>query len=164
MKKGQFEILGLAIVVILVSLAVLFILRFVVLEKPTEYKKEFSQSELAANVISTMLKTANPGCHNLKFSELFQNCAEDPVNPSIQCSITHNSCGYLSAALDDLFRDSLEEWNTPFYFKSQTNRFGESPIIEKGNQCPGEKKSKQFPIPVDPSGSTILYITLDICG
>ena len=50
-RKSQTEMMGLVIVVILITLALLFVVSFIVLRKPSTLKKEYTQSELAANTL-----------------------------------------------------------------------------------------------------------------
>ena len=70
------EILGLAIVVVLILVATTFVVRFLVLKTPTDYRKGFVSSELASNMLNTFLRTAAPKCSQLSMTELLQDCAQ----------------------------------------------------------------------------------------
>ena len=153
-RKSQMEIMGLAIVVILITLIMLFVVRFVVLRQPAEYKKEFTQTELASNIINTLLKTNAPDCSDLTFTELFQDCAE---GQSVSCnSDVPNSCSYIEAKTNYILDNTLKKWNIGYEF----NAFTSTENIFQLGSCPGEKKSKRYPIP---TSMLTLYITLDIC-
>ena len=58
-RKSQMEVLGLAIVVVLILVATIFVVRFFVLKTPTDYRKGFISAELASNILNTFLKTAS---------------------------------------------------------------------------------------------------------
>ncbi len=160
-RKSQMEMLGLALIVILISIAMLFVVRFVIMEQPEEHKKQYAETELASNFVSTLLKTTNPYCKDLDFTRIFQDVAEGKAS-FLQCNAfddTNESLHkYLTAMLDDTFGSR----NIGYEFTAITNKVGAVPIYRRGN-CSGQRTSKQFPIPVDASGQTILYITLDIC-
>ncbi len=74
-KRSQMEIMGIAIVVVILSIVILFVIRWSILKEPVQYKKEFAQSEIATNLVNTMLSTTTE-CNEVTFSELFQDCAE----------------------------------------------------------------------------------------
>ena len=112
-RKSQMEIMGLAIVVILITLIMLFVVRFVVLRQPAEYKKEFTQTELASNIINTLLKTNAPDCSDLTFTELFQDCAE---GQSVSCnSDVPNSCSYIEAKTNYILDNTLKTGSLVFF-------------------------------------------------
>jgi hypothetical protein len=168
-RKAQMELMGLAIVVILVSIAMLFVIRFVVLQKPADFKKDFGQSQLASNMLNTMLKTTNPDCHDLTFTEIFQDCARGcssstDCNPNVQCNSTHDSCEYLNETARTVFGKTLEERYIQYeFFSIKNNDFQIGVVPEIVGNCTGGYKSKQFPIPVDPSGANTLFVKLHIC-
>ncbi|MBU1705021.1 MAG: hypothetical protein KJ922_06680 [Nanoarchaeota archaeon] len=163
-KKAQMELMGLAIVVILISIAMLFVIRFVVLQKPAEYKKEFTQSQLASNLLNTLLKTTNPDCHDLTFTEVFQDCARNPSSPSVQCNRTHDSCRFLNESVRSILNKTLDDHFMLYEFSAKVNNdyaIGVVPEIEE--RCTGGFKSKQFPIPVSASGTDTLFVKLNLC-
>ena len=158
------ELMGLAIVVILVSLAMLFVIRFVVLQQPADFKKEFGQSQLASNMLNTMLKTTNPSCHDLTFREIFQDCARNPNSPSVQCNATHDSCQFVNATVRYIFDQTLDARFIAYEFTAKVNNEDAIGVVpEITGACKRGYKSKQFPIPVDPSGANTLFIRLHIC-
>jgi len=156
MKRAQMEILGLAIVVVLILVATIFIVRFLVLKTPTEYRKGFVSSELASNMLNTFLKTAAKDCSQLTMTELLQDCAQ---GKSITCGTGEDSCKFVESTAKEIFEDTINKWNMNYEFLAYTD--SNSPLVKIGNACKAEKRSKLFPIPI--SGAT-MYTKLDICG
>jgi hypothetical protein len=156
MKKSQMEIMGLAIVVILITLAMAFVIRFGVLNKPADFKESFTQTELASNMVNTFLKTTSQDCSGLSMTELLQDCAQNQV---IYCKNTIPSCEYALDTADKIFKRTLDTWNLAYEFQVYLEE--QNPIFKLGNTCPGNKKSKLFSIP---TSARSLNVKLDICG
>jgi len=155
-KKSQTEIMGLAIVVILIILGLLFVVRFVMVKKPAEFKAEFTQSQLASNMLNTFLKSNTKDCAGMSITELLQDCGQ---GQSVYCDNGQISCAYVKDAAADIFNKTLESWNLKYQFLVYFQN--ENPIIELGKECVGNKKSKIFPIP---TAAKTLYTRLDICS
>lgn len=155
-KRGQMEILGLAIVVVLILVATIFVIRFLVVKSPTEYRKGFLSAELASNMLSTFLKTASQDCSQLTMTELLQDCAQAR---SITCNNGEDSCKYSESTANLIFKSTFDKWNIKYEFLAYTDT--NSPLIKIGSRCKAEKRSKLFPIPIN---SGTVYAKLDICG
>ena len=175
MRKGQMEIMGLAIIVILISVVMLFAIRFVILREPAEYKKEYTQTELASNMLSTLLKTTSD-CRGLSFTEIYQDCGNhhDDEDFQFECSTDIGSCEYIKGKTGIILDSTLKGWNMGYKFIVRLNDDTDPLTYDYGGVssstmsweeggCPGVKKHKIYPIPIDASGSNILYVTLDIC-
>jgi len=150
------EILGLAVVVVLILVATIFIVRFLVLKTPTEYRKGFVSSELASNILNTFLKTAAKDCSQLTMTELLQDCAQ---GKSITCSTGEDSCKFVKSAASQILKETLDKWNMTYEFLAYADI--NSPLVKIGNPCKAEKRSKLFPIPVN---GAAMYTKLDICN
>jgi hypothetical protein len=180
-KKAQMEIMGLAIIVILLSMTFLFVIQFVLLKEPTQESKEYAQSELAANFLNTLLET-DAECANIEISTLFQdctnNCNEDTAGEcrgNLQCQ-GRSSCIYLKGTVKDILNDTFDQWNINYYFAATHDINAPTDIskhifhpissdnsgdpIEKHfeNVCPGNRKLKVQPLPADSPLYLILYI------
>jgi len=88
-RNAQMEIMGLVIIVILLSLALLFVLQFIILRPASDLKESFTQKEIASNTVNTLLDTTTD-CRQLPLSKLLEDCAEGAF---IQCP-TGNSCSH----------------------------------------------------------------------
>jgi len=150
------EILGLAIVVVIILVATIFVVRFLALKTPTEYRKGFISAEVASNMLNTLLKTAAKDCSELTMTELLQDCAQ---GKGIICDNGQDSCQFVESTAQYIFSKTLGKWNMKYEFLAYVDI--NSPLVKIGNRCPADKKSKIFPIPIS---RTTMYTQLDICG
>ena len=155
-KKSQMEILGLAIVVVLILVATIFVVRFLVIKAPTEYRKGFVSSELASNMLNTLLKTSAKDCSQLTMTELLQDCAQ---SRSIICDNGQDSCKFVESTSKNIFENTLDKWSMEYEFLAYTD--ANQPLLKLGKPCRSEKRSKLFPIPIS---TATMYAKLDICG
>lgn len=155
-KKAQMEILGLAIVVVLILVATIFVVRFLGLKTPTEYRNPFISAELTSNMLNTFLKTAAKDCSLLTMTELLQDCAQ---GKGITCNNGEDSCSYVKSIAESIFSKTLDEWSMTYEFLAYIDV--SQPLIKLGEPCTAEKRSKLFPIPIS---SATMYVKLDICG
>jgi|SRR3989338_6847955 len=161
-KKSQMEILGLAIVVVLILVAIVFAVKFLVNRPPSDYREGFISSELASNMLSTFLKTTARGCSRLTMTELLQDCAQSRGEGGIRCSNGQYSCTYLESAAQYVFDSTFKKWGINYEFMAYTDRNDAGTVLVKsGDKCMAEKKSKLFPLPIN---TGTMYAQLDICG
>jgi hypothetical protein len=162
-KKSQMEILGLAIVFVLLIISSVFVIRFVILKAPTNYRGGFVSAALETNMLNTLLKTTSD-CSGLSMTELLQDCGE---TNSLQCKVEDsykNSCEYVKDTVDVIFGKTLKKWQNQYKFTVFVQET--KPLITLTNippstqQCPGDKRSKVFPLPIR---SGTMYVKLDIC-
>ena len=153
-KKSQMEILGLAIVVVLILMATIFVVRFLIIKEPTDYRSGFVSSELGSNMINTLLRTTS-NCDGFSMTELLRDCGQDK---SIICGDSKDSCGYFLDTSQQIFTETLEKWKVDYEFKVFNDN---GAIITLGKKCILDKKSKLFPIPTD---SGIVSVEMDVCG
>lgn len=150
------EIMGLAIVVILLVVGMTFVIRFMLSKEPVDIKKQFSQGAAATNTLNTFLKTNARDCNRLKMTELLQDCAH---NKNILCPSGLDSCQYAEDAATEIFSETLDAWNFAYLFTVFQDQ--DFPLMELGTKCPRDQKSKTFPIP---SSSGTIFVKLDLCG
>ena len=105
-KKAQIEIAGLIIVIILVTIGIIFTIKFINEEKPVDYKKEITQAGIASNMLNTFLRTTSI-CKELSMTELLQDCSQ---SKTIACN-EQDSCAYAEQEAKKIFGRTLEKWN-----------------------------------------------------
>ena len=152
MKKGQHEIMGLAIVIVLIIIGILAMAKSNSFGN-SSYKKDYEQSELASRMLDTLLATTSRDCNGLSMGQILQDCAD---NNASKCN-GESSCAYFEQQAKEIFGNTLDSWKINYKFSVFYNE--ESPIIELGKQCIN-KKSELFPVPTEPGA---LFVKLDIC-
>ncbi|RLE44750.1 hypothetical protein DRJ16_01460 [Candidatus Woesearchaeota archaeon] len=110
-NKAQTEAIGLAVIVILISLAIIFALAFSLREKPT-IKETYLKAQLASNTLNALLKTKTSCCVEgtcYTVSQLLQNCIENYRANQINCS-GKLSCDFTKTQIERLLSETLAQW------------------------------------------------------
>lgn len=162
------EILGLAIVVVLILLSAVFVAKFMISKKPSEQRKNFVESELASNMLNTFLRTTSNDCSGLSMTELLQYCAQG-IQFTCGDAGSSDSCVYANSTARKIFGETLDKWKYNYEFFACTDFdpktlqciASSSKIMNLGKPCTAQKKSKIFPIPLSQNA---VYVKLDICG
>ena len=149
--------MGLAIIIILVSLIVLFVVTMVARREPTEIKKTYEHKLLASNTAYAMLALTTD-CGDRSLRALLVDCARGPY--ILDCP-TGDSCEYAKDVIGLLLEETLEEWNKEYYFTADMPYGGQ---IEFGEECAGEKVSSIPCCRLPVGGGEDVVVNLDICG
>ena len=144
-KRGQMEIMGLVIIVILVAIGMLFAIQFLMKKPVSRETAAVKESALAANFLNAMLSTSTD-CFDRNMRELLQDCAL--TGGSTNC-FGRSSCDYVSEQIGILLNATLARWNKDYYFS-----ISGAPDVEKisfGKDCEYcEREAKIHPVPVRP--------------
>jgi len=175
-RRAQMEIMGLLVVIILLAVGMLFTVNYMINKKPSEIKKTYTESQMASNILSSILRTTTPEdtkdqlyCHKVDFTELLQDCA---LFETIQCSNGQPSCKYAEEQITEMLNNTLAKYNKPYRFKAW--RVNGDQLIEiKNLNCDEEhigegilamytqRQTKLLPIPLNPG---TLMVQFDICS
>ena len=74
-KKGQMEILGLMIVIILIIMGILFAVRFVITQPASETKQEYTRSQMTSNFGIALLQATSEDFSGIDMSALLTVCS-----------------------------------------------------------------------------------------
>lgn len=182
MKRGQMEMAGLVIIVILITLGMLFALLFFVKKGPEE-KQIFVRKGLAYSTLGAMLRTSVP-CHagdttHVKMVDLLEDCArldQFQGGTLYQCREIERMedlpnrektiCTYTQQEMKTLLDPTLTAWQRDYRLTVELLSVGgpvDPPLITLGvDQCPGEQDSSGvFP---EQTEVGILQSQLVICG
>jgi hypothetical protein len=115
-KKSQMEIIGLVIIVILISLALIFFLQFSMKETSSD-KRAYTSAQLASGMINTLAKTTTD-CSGKTISELYAECANlNPVDCDRDRFEESDACEKANSTVTMLLDSTLAEWRKKFKFQ-----------------------------------------------
>ena len=156
-KKSQMEIMGLAIVVVLIALGMLFAVKFVLLKEDTGYRKEYTTTQLTANMLNTLLYT-NTNCSGISVSELLEDASK--YTHSIRCNDPVDSQKFVNKTINYLLFKTLNQTlHKDYYFKASTQ---DKELVEAGKSFSRRvRERKTHFLPTDVGTITII---LDIYG
>ena len=150
--------MGLAIVVVLLILGLLFALRFVLFKTPQTYRKEYTETQLAANMLNTLLNT-NTECNYISVSELLSDASKD--NPSITCpTVPSDSQGFVNKTINNLTETVLNHTlSKEYYFKASVPG---KVVVEAGIERTVRERERKTQFLQTDAG--VMTIILDIYG
>lgn len=153
-RKSQMEIMGLAIIFVLVILGVLFAIRFVLKKPDTTLREGYIESRLAYNMVNG-IRGVTTGCKQATIERLVQDCAASML---IKCPGGMNSCDYAAQEIDLILNETLEQWgkNYELAFTGHPRVMG---LVFSNTQCRGELEAESQPIATK-SGTIIMKLAL----
>tara|TARA_Y100000310_G_C20661052_1_gene804829 strand:+ start:1286 stop:1807 length:522 start_codon:yes stop_codon:yes gene_type:complete len=114
-RKAQTEILGLAIIILLILVATVFVAKFFLNSDRESSRSSVVASELASDLIKSVLNT-DSSCRNLKYSAIFRSCSESRSLPA-PCTPS-DPCQYLNSKLnEELLKETFDEWKIKYQLK-----------------------------------------------
>ena len=162
-RKSQMEIMGLAIVVVLIVLGMLFAVRFFINREPAEFKSRFTHKQLAQNIVTAFLNTKTESCHGMSVTELLQDCGQ---SMSVICEDgTTGSCEYVRDTAGLILSQTLEQWKVDYNFKVYFSDDAANPIFTLDRHaslgCTGESEPGWG---YTPASTRTIYTRLDVCS
>lgn len=142
-KKSQTEILGLAIIVVFIAIGMLFVVKFMINQPADDTREEFIRSELANNILSSVID-ANTPCRSQDISELLKDCAEN--NPGdIKCGDMY-SCEYAEQETTLMISNFMEAMGHQKNYKFRVTLNQDTLILlEHGNCTIWESANQPLP-------------------
>lgn len=152
-QKAQMEIIGLVVIVILISLALLFALQFSLKPKQEE-KASYTHAQLASNTINTLLKTKAECFPTFTISELLKEYVKesDAAQEKFECA---------NKTIADILNKTLVAWQKSFRFKI-TMPAGKQSINITSGIC--QKQIEASPPYIISSNGEYIVARLEICG
>lgn len=155
MSKGQMEIFGLVLVVILIGLGLLF----AVFMMSTPSETPVKESIVASNFLNTMMSTSAVGCGKNTVRDLLRDCALSGPNAFV-CENGKSSCVFASEIIESVLDGSLSVWGKNYEIVFEGSDFI-ADLSFKSGECFGEVEAASRP---EKLTSTLDYkITLLIC-
>lgn len=146
--------MGLVVIVILISLALIFFIQFALLKEPSESRATYTRGELASNTINALLRTETP-CQGRDFTQLIEDCM-DGVQ-SYNC-FGRDICNYTEEKIELILNQTLNKWAKNYQFK--VYRGQEAKINITQGQCLRERDSQTNPL-TGKMGR--IWVRLDVC-
>jgi len=155
-RKGQMEIMGLAFIVVIVTLGLLFTLLFFLTKAESNALPQSRLEILSANWINTFLGTTTD-CSQQTVRELLIECARSGSS-SLFCGDT-DACSKVQQVMDITRQSTLDKWNLQYYLKAT----GPDDVgaISAGSPCKGKQVLGTQAIP---AFGFDLSMDLALCG
>jgi hypothetical protein len=113
MRKAQFEIFGVVLIVIIIVLAMFFMIG-TTLKKPKDITQSYVDAELGQNMLNSMLKMNLEDCGGKTFTDIINDCKNGIDN---SCSSHANTCLYVKELSYDVLENTLGKWNKKYRFR-----------------------------------------------
>lgn len=112
--KAQTELLGMVMVVLLLSIALVFVIVFVVLVDSNDPSDEFRDKQLAFYLNSVMLET-NTACNGLPLKRVIEDCYGQ-FRIQACGPVPQTSCQYANDVITDMLDKTIEPWYIDYIY------------------------------------------------
>jgi type II secretory pathway pseudopilin PulG len=154
-KKSQMEIMGLAIVVVLLVLGMLFAVKFILFPQQTSYRPEYTNTQLAANMINTILNT-DTNCSGISIGELLIDASKDTY--VLNCG-SLSSQQFVNSTISNILTQTLKVWKKDYFFMASVP--GKTVVYLETEYNTRVRERKTHFLPTDVG---IMTIVMDIYG
>jgi hypothetical protein len=117
MRRGQIEIVGLLIIVIMISFMLLFL---VTCDNSGSYgSKKYMPQTISSRFVGSMLKTTSMCVPNMAMRDLIIDCArnaETGGSMDLVCEDGQMSCGFMKSVLDSMLNSSFDNLSVGYEF------------------------------------------------
>ncbi len=155
-KRSQMEIFGLAIIIVIITIAFFFYIGTRV-KKPKSVSASYVNVEVAQRMVDALLDTKTD-CR-AKISEILRDCQSS--NPDM-CTAPglSDSCEYAHATLQNALDNTLKKWNKQYRLTVTQSGSDLIPPIENGCDETMEMETPGIqPVPALP----MISVKLEIC-
>jgi hypothetical protein len=165
MKRAQVEIIGLLIIVVLISMILLFAMKYYFHDE-SSYVPEFTPKDLSSSWIGAMLGTNSECTDDTVMSKVLIDCVKYPPEGSSElvCKGGKKSCEFAEEVLQEMLDKTLGEWKQPYEFIILSP--SKQVVMDLKSDNLGDRQSTAFPqpLPLDTSGYQTMQVILCIGG
>ena len=160
-RSGQGEILGLAVVVVLVVVGFMLAIRLGGTGDGASTKDVVTDRKMASAMINVMLHS-NLDCKDITLSEVIQDCANDASTFEYCGSPRRLACYEAENVTAAMLDRTLRKWGRGYLFKvyTKSDEKFEHSYLDCGTTLSNAEKER-FPMPTK---SGPIYIELTICA
>ncbi len=110
-KRSQMEIMGLMIIVLILSLALLFVIKIVFTKKSSDITQSYETSKLVESFVNTLLQTSSGCTSDTTIQYLLIDCAKNPFSGgSITCDDGRESCTFVNETIATILQSTIDMW------------------------------------------------------
>ncbi len=119
-KKSQQELLGFAVVVMLVAIGLIFVIGFYVLNPTVDSRTTYLDKQIATNMNDALLETTTT-CRSLSVRDLLLACVNDneaicPADDTTTGPESVKACDYLSSFITHRLHSTLDVWGYDYEY------------------------------------------------
>ncbi|HYD03195.1 MAG TPA: hypothetical protein VEC16_02750 [Alphaproteobacteria bacterium] len=135
-RRGQIEIFGLAIIVILVSIGFFIFISIKSQQPPSNPQKDFTNDKIANDFVLSIIDTNVYPCTEYTVKDLIVDCSRDR---RIRCgSLGEDSCAALNRSVTLMINETFKERNYKFRFYSEGLLYSPPGCTGTSSQCTKE--------------------------
>src|SRR3989344_6478819 len=109
LRKGQIEMMGLMIIVVILSLALLFVVKVVFTQEKTDTTQSYETSKLVESFVNTLFQTSSGCTDDTTIPDLLIDCAKNPFSGgSITCDDGRESCVFANATIVTILQSTID--------------------------------------------------------